>query len=148
MSLPTQTAIETSITFIDPKAAMPSARISARPSASSVARRQAGDQGAARKPSRATSAAKARARAASPRQAMVKRRAERLARALITSGSAATACSSSHTQAPQVRPETIRSSSITPPPLSRAWAAKSVVTGSAAPCSAGRSSPAGISRRR
>ena len=42
ISSPTQTAMETSITFIAPKAAIPRARISARPSASSEARRQAG----------------------------------------------------------------------------------------------------------
>ena len=71
MSVPTQTATEMSMMFIEPNAAMPKARTSARPSASSVARRQAGDHGATRKPSRASSATKSLARAALPRQVTV-----------------------------------------------------------------------------
>ncbi len=143
MSMPAQTGTETSITFIAPKAAMPRARSSSRPSASSLARRQAGEKGATRKPSRAISAAKSLARAAGPSQARVRRRVERFARARRTSGSACSACSTSQTQAPQVRPETTSSSRCRPGFSSSAWAAKSV--GGA---STGRSAPAAMARLR
>ena len=129
--------------FIDPKAAMPSARVSARPSASSVARRQAGDHGATRKPSRPSSAAMSFARAASPRQVTVSRRAESEARADSTSASAASACSTSQMQAPQVRPETTSSSRCVP---SRNVSAKGARS-SPATIASGRSTPASVSRR-
>ena len=61
------------------------------------------------------------ARAASPRQVTVSRRAESEARAESTSGSAASACSTSQMQAPQVRPETTSSSRCVP---SRSGSAK------------------------
>ena len=144
ISVPAHTASEMMATFSAPKVATPNARSSACASVSVSAWKHAADQGATRKPNAATSRARVSARSAGPCHRSDSLCADSVTRARNTSGSAARAASSNQAQAPQVMPDTIRSSMWASSPSG--WAR--VARGGGGASGSGRCAPGAAVRRR